>query len=174
VAEEVHRYVVATPATSAETAELLFRCFKRMHRLVDLELGEYGMSLSRSKILSELSQHGPLNQRTLATTLSLAPRTVTELIDTLERDGLVERRTDPDDRRARHISLTPAGEQARIQAVTIRGRIIERVLGPLSDEHRDAVFTAMQQVAMELDTIDADNADGGASGRFCGPELSTS
>ena len=145
-----------------------------MHRLVDLELGECGMSLSRSKILSELHQQGPLNQRTLATTFSLAPRTVTELIDTLERDGLVERRTDPDDRRARHISLTPAGEEARVQSVAIRGRIIERVMGPLSDEHLDAVFTALQHIAQELDRIDADNANGGGPGRFHGPKTPTS
>jgi DNA-binding MarR family transcriptional regulator len=169
VTSEDHGYAVATPATSAQTAELLFSCFKRMHRLVDLELGEHGMSLSRSKILSELHLQGPLNQRALATTFSLAPRTVTELIDTLERDGLVERRTDPDDRRARHISLTPAGEQARIQSVAIRGRIIQRVMGPLSDEHLDAVFTALQQVAKELDRIDAGSADGSGSGKQNGP-----
>jgi DNA-binding MarR family transcriptional regulator len=174
VAREVHGDVVGPPATSAQTAELLFSCFKRLHRLVDLELAECGLSLSRSKILSELHQQGPLNQRTLAATFSLAPRTMTELIDTLERDGLVERRTDPDDRRARRISLTPAGEQARITSVTIRGRIIERVMGPLSDERLDAVFTALQHVAEELDRIDADNANGGGPGRFCDPEIPTS
>jgi DNA-binding MarR family transcriptional regulator len=152
-----------------ETAELMFGCFKRLRRLVDLELSEQGMSLSRSKILSELSLNGPLNQRTLAATFSLAPRTVTEMVDTLERDGLVERRADPMDRRARHVHLTPAGEQARIQAVAVRERLIQQVLGPLSDQQRDALFTALQHVDSELDKIDAGNANDGVSEPFCPP-----
>ncbi len=79
----------------------MFGCFKRMRRLVDAELSECGLSLSRTKLLSELSNHGPVHQSSLATTFGLAARTVTELVDTLERDGLVERRADPNDRRAR-------------------------------------------------------------------------
>jgi len=147
----------------------MFGCFKRMRRLIDLELSEQGMSLSRSKILSEISRNGPQNQRSLATTFSLAPRTVTEMVDTLERDGLVERRADPGDRRARHVYLTPAGEQARIHAVAARERLVQQVLGPLSDQQRDALFTALQHVEIELDKIDAGDAKGGAFDPFCPP-----
>jgi DNA-binding MarR family transcriptional regulator len=141
----------------AETAELMFSCFKRMRRLVDSELGECGLSLSRSKLLSELGRNGSLQQSALAATFGLAPRTVTELVDTLERDGLVERRPDPTDRRARQVQLTPTGEQARARAIAIREQIIDRLLGGLSDEQLTGLRTTLHRIEAEIDKIDADH-----------------
>ena len=148
----------------------MFGVFKRLRRLVDAELSECGLSLSRTKILSELSRSGPLNQSSLATTFDLAPRTVTELVDTLERDGQVERRPDPSDRRARHIHLTPAGEQAQQQAAAIRERLITRVLGTLTDQQRLGLAGALQLIEVELDKIDADVGPvGGGTDIICAP-----
>ena len=156
---------MAESPSSVETAELMFGCFKRMRRLVDAELSECGLSLSRSKILSELRHNGPLNQSSLATTFDLAPRTVTELVDTLERDGLVERQPDPSDRRARHVHLTPAGEHAQKQAVAVREQLIGRVLGHLTDQQRAELAGALRVIEGELDRIDDENgAAGGGAG----------
>ena len=152
---------MAVTPSSVETAELMFGCFKRMRRLVDAELSECGLSLSRTKILSELRQNGPLNQSSLATIFDLAPRTMTELVDTLERDGLVERRPDPADRRARHVHLTPAGNRAQEQASAIRTRLIDSVLGSLTEEHRAGLAVALQLIEVELDKIDADSTSVG-------------
>jgi DNA-binding MarR family transcriptional regulator len=137
-----------------ETAELLLGCFKNMRRLVDAELSECGLSLSRARLLSELSTGGPQPQAALAVAFDLAPRTVTELIDSLERDGLVERRTDPGDRRARYVHLTPAGEDVRVQALAIRKRVIDRIMGPLTDKQRSNLFGALASMKVEIDKID--------------------
>jgi len=149
---------------STETAEMMFGCLKRMGRLIDAELSEVGLSLSRTKLLCELRNNGPLNQSALAVTFGLAPRTVTELVDTLERDGLVERRPDPGDRRARHVHLTPAGEQARARGMAIKKQLTDRVLGALSDEQRTSLSSTMHLILVEIDKIDADNTptDGNA------------
>jgi DNA-binding MarR family transcriptional regulator len=161
---------MAVTPSSVETAELMFGCFKRMRRLVDAELSECGLSLSRTKILSELSHNGPVNQSSLATTFDLAPRTMTELVDTLERDGLVERKPDPADRRARHVHLTPAGDQAQQQAAAVRKRLIDRVLGTLNDQQRDGLATALRLIEVEIDRIDADNGSvGGGTEVNCAP-----
>jgi DNA-binding MarR family transcriptional regulator len=157
---------VAIAPSPVETAELMFGCFKGMRRLVDAELSECGLSLSRTKLLSELSRNGPCQQSALATTFGLAPRTITELIDTLERDGLVERRTDPADRRARQVHLTAAGEQARERGAAIRERLIDRLLGTLSDRQRAGLTTAMLLIEAEIDKIDAGN---GSSDTICVP-----
>jgi DNA-binding MarR family transcriptional regulator len=155
---------VPTSPTSAETAELMFGCFKRMRRLVDAELSECGLTLSRSKLLSELGRNGAVSQSSLATTFGLAARTVTELVDTLERDGLVERRSDPGDRRVRQIHLTPAGEVARAQAVAIREQVINRALGSLSEQQHAALSGALRQIDLEIDRMVADNGTDEAAG----------
>lgn len=149
-----------------ETVELLFGCFKRMRRLVDAELSGCGLSLSRTKLLSELHRSGPLNQGALATVFGLAPRTVTELVDLLERDGLVERRTDPSDRRARQVHLTEAGERASEQAVATRQRVVDRALGGLNDAQRTDLAAALRLIEREIDSMDRElRSDGdGAAG----------
>ena len=123
---------------------------------VDSELGACGLSLSRSKLLSQLEREGPQQQGALASVFGLAPRTVTELIDTLERDGLVERRTDPADRRARQVHLTPAGEQARARGAHIRQQVLDRVMGALSDEQRSHFAEVIEVIGAEIDTIDGE------------------
>ena len=56
----------------------------------------------------------------LADDLSTTPRNITGLVDHLERDGLVERVPDPDDRRSVRARLTEAGK-VRIQAIWKEG-----------------------------------------------------
>jgi DNA-binding MarR family transcriptional regulator len=137
------------PQSSAfETAELLLMSVKRMCRLADTELGKHGLSLSRSKILGILAETGPQQQSTLAATFGLAPRTITELVDTLVRDGHVERHTDPADRRARQVHLTVAGRKVHDQAITTRTHLLEQVFGVLSE-------TQLRDLAAMLHQIDA-------------------
>jgi DNA-binding MarR family transcriptional regulator len=56
----------------------------------------------------------------LATELETSPRNITGLVDHLERDGLVERVPDPQDRRSLRARLTPAGKD-RIKSIWKEG-----------------------------------------------------
>jgi DNA-binding MarR family transcriptional regulator len=137
---------VQTKASSEEVAELMFTCMKRVRRLVDSALSEHGLSLSRAKLLGEVDGNGPCHQSTLATTFDLAPRTITELLDSLERDGLVARTADPADRRARQVSLTPAGRIAHERAVLTKAEVIEQIFGPLGDDRLLLLAAAFRQI----------------------------
>jgi DNA-binding MarR family transcriptional regulator len=161
---------MATAPSSLATAELMFGCFKRIRRVVDSELGAHGLSLSRAKLLSELVRGGPMQQGALAQAFGLAPRTVTELVDTLERDGLVERHTDPADRRARLVRLTPAGEEAQARGALIHQQVMDRALRGLSDEQHRQFSTVLHLIAAEVDRIDADRSSvGGVADGLCAP-----
>ena len=145
----------------------MFGCFKRLGRLLDGELADCGLSLARMKLLNELCGSGPQHQSVLATRFGLAPRTVTELVDGLERDGLVQRRTDPADRRARQVHLTAAGAQANARAVAVRERVMGRVLGSLGRDNRTELTAALRLIKAELDTIDGLGATGGVPSASC-------
>jgi DNA-binding MarR family transcriptional regulator len=129
-----------------EIAEQMVKCVKRLGRLIDGELSAHGLSLSRAKLLDALDRNGPSNQAALATTFDLAPRTVTELVDVLERDGLVERKTDPADRRARQVHLTAAGREAHRRALATRTALIERVFGPLGEDRLRELSSTLGQI----------------------------
>ncbi|PNU06809.1 MarR family winged helix-turn-helix transcriptional regulator [Novosphingobium guangzhouense] len=81
----------------------------RMHRVFNDRVRERGTSLAQLKLLMLLERAGPIRSTDIAEALGQAPRTVTEAVDALERDGLAMRTPDPTDRRAKQISLTPAG-----------------------------------------------------------------
>jgi DNA-binding MarR family transcriptional regulator len=117
-----------------DVAELMMHFVKRMKRLVDARLSGHGLTMSRIKVLGLLGYHGPSHQSEVATVFDLAPRTVTELVDGLERDGLVVRTLDPADRRARYVDLTPAGRDVLAIAQTARNEIVAEVFGSLEPD----------------------------------------
>src|SRR6476620_6682269 len=80
---------------------------------VESKLSEIGLSLAKLIALKALSDAGeslPLTQ--LAERLSCVKSNITQLVDRLEADGLVNRAGDPNDRRSRLAVLTDAGRAA--------------------------------------------------------------
>jgi DNA-binding MarR family transcriptional regulator len=113
-------------------ADTLRDFYLRSHRMIDRLMTAQGASYARTKILVHIGREQPLRSIDIASSFGYAPRTVTEAIDGLERDGLVRRDPDPEDRRAKRISLTPSGTVAVEAAEAIRLRYIENVFGVLT------------------------------------------
>jgi DNA-binding MarR family transcriptional regulator len=82
-----------------------------------------GLSSGRLGVLFQLMRGGDTPLGDLAVSLDSTPRNITGLVDHLERDGLVERVPDPEDRRSIRARLTEAG-RARITGIWKEG--IER------------------------------------------------
>src|SRR6267378_1958467 len=76
---------------------------------LEVRLSDVGLSLAKLAALHQLTAAGesiPLGQ--LAERLACVKSNVTQLVDRLEADGLVNRTSDPNDRRSRLAVLTPA------------------------------------------------------------------
>lgn len=102
------------------------------HRLQRLLEGR--MTASRLHALVVLDVHGPQAAGDLARTLGVTPATVTGLVDAMVRDGLAERRPDPDDGRARVVHATGAGSAAWREAVLGPTAVDDDILRRLSDD----------------------------------------
>jgi DNA-binding MarR family transcriptional regulator len=74
--------------------------------------GGDGVTLPRLKVLFILHDLGPQKMSVLARDAKVAPRTLTTLVDALEREGLARRIPHSVDRRATIIEMTPAGMKA--------------------------------------------------------------
>ncbi len=81
---------------------------------------KHGLSEGRLGVLFRLYRCGPIPLGDLATDLGSTPRNITGLVDHLERDGLVERVPDSEDRRSVHAKLTEAG-RTRIESIWQEG-----------------------------------------------------
>src|SRR5215208_5785490 len=88
----------------ATSAKVLSRAFER-------ELAEAGGSQPVWLILLALKQQRWRTQQDLAAAVGIEGPTLTHHLDGLQRDGLIERTRDPDDRRAVRVELTAEGER---------------------------------------------------------------
>ncbi|MBV8909817.1 MAG: MarR family transcriptional regulator [Gammaproteobacteria bacterium] len=110
------RSITATTAQGSDSEPLeTLAALKLASKRVQDELRHWteghGLSESRLRLLVVL-YHSPEHRRALgelAELLDVVPRTVTDLIDVLERDGWITRVPDPADRRSVHAQLTETG-----------------------------------------------------------------
>ena len=68
-----------------------------------------GLTLPQCRVLVQLSMREGVSQAELAELADLEPMTLVRVLDRMEADGWVKRRSDPSDRRARCLYLTAAG-----------------------------------------------------------------
>jgi DNA-binding MarR family transcriptional regulator len=136
--------------SALEVGQAYLELYHQLYRLVDKTMSSAGLSLARSKVLMRLGDHGPMNQATLAGLLGFAPRSVTEAVDALERDGMVTRTEDKADRRARIVALTPAGRDALAAAHVARGKAMDEIFGSLSTRERATLVALLTTIRENL------------------------
>jgi DNA-binding MarR family transcriptional regulator len=106
-----HEATQAALPDGAEVADAMadfFSAFRRWRRALIGDASTY----ARMRLLCELHRDGPQRMADLASALDVTPRNVTTLVDGLEREGLVQRRPHPTDRRATVIELTASADGA--------------------------------------------------------------
>ena len=98
-------------------------------------LAKSGESLDQQshQTLRHLLAWGPMRPTALAEILGTGASHVSKIVRRLESDGLVERSTDPSDRRATLISLTEAGDTAARGVYALGDRMVEEILEDWSD-----------------------------------------
>ena len=126
--------------TPEQIGERYLAVHHRMFRAVNEEMSGCGLSMARTKVLMRLHEQGPTRQSVLATDLGLAPHSITDIVDALERQGLAERRPDATDRRAKLVAITDAGEGCLGVANSTRERLLRQIFGALSQQDRASML----------------------------------
>ncbi len=101
-------------------------------------------------MLIAVSESDAPSQLTLATQLTIDKTQMTTLLDRLQAEGLVERRPDPADRRARLIGITTRGRRRLEQARSLLATVEDQLLSPLPADQRTAFRRMMSQIAIGL------------------------
>lgn len=104
-----------------ETVQKLLRAFMQFRKKGWHDKKIAGYNPSEFKVLATI-KHGANDQETemkvseISKILKVTSPTVTQIVNTLEKDGLIERTIDPDDRRAVKIKLTSKGTDVTLEA----------------------------------------------------------
>lgn len=91
-------------------------------------------------------RHGVMRLSELSEHLHIAARSTTEVADGLQERGLVERRPDPDDRRATLLTLTPSGTRVSGAISAARDAEAERFFGTLSETERTRLAALLRKL----------------------------
>ena len=123
------------------------RVHERLLRLAGVRLDRAGATL-----LFKLSARGEsLRVTDLAETLGVDTPTVTRKVQQLERDGMVVRQSDPEDRRASRIRLTPAGRRTIERVRRARRAWLDRLLQGWDDDDLSDLADLLSRFAENLD-----------------------
>jgi len=123
---------------------------RKMRNLFDVRVRGQSLTVSRARALLRIASGHAINQRELAADLAIETATLVRVIDTLEDQGLIERRDVAGDRRAKQVVLTEEG--ARVAATlneTVDG-ICREVLSGISSDDMQAVFNIVQTMSANI------------------------
>jgi DNA-binding MarR family transcriptional regulator len=114
------------------------------------ETKAFDMTPVQYSLLVAVGECPSIDATRLSELIDIDRATIGNVVDRLERRGLLVRSADADDRRAKKISLTKAGRKL-IEAVNkIRGKIGERILAPLDATER-ATFLRLVAKLVRID-----------------------
>ena len=131
----------ASPQPSAsEVIMTLIATSHRLRRVLNTRLsrqpGVIGLSGPRLRLLLAVEEAGQVRMGDLAEDLGVTARTITTLVDALEREGLLVRLPDATDRRATLLALTEKARTQFEQVRRIQMDLGEELLAPLDQEQR--------------------------------------
>ncbi len=99
-------------------------------------------------VLLSLWDEDGLKANELGKRAGLEPSTMTGLLDRMERDGLVKREPDPNDRRAHRIHLTQEGVDAEVPATKIVSNTLERIFSTLDEKDIETTKNVLRTVLL--------------------------
>lgn len=126
----------------------LARLRTHLSREIDEVLSAHRLNSSTFDVLATLRRSGEpfrLSPSDLMATMMVTSGTMTNRIDQLEKQGLVERLSNPYDRRGLLVALTPKGRALVDEAVTAHVANQERLMAPLTVEERQALDTLLRR-----------------------------
>ena len=136
--------------SAGEPGETLADAFRAVSRQLRHQtqqaLAPWDVTPSQARALGVLTRHGPVRLGTLSEHLRIAPRSATEVVDTLADAGLVERRPDPADRRATLVALTARGTEVTAAISSARAAEADDFFARLDEADRAALSRILQRL----------------------------
>jgi DNA-binding MarR family transcriptional regulator len=130
------------------SAFLLARLGRVAARRLNDELAATGLKPPETAVLIVLRDLGPLSQQALGRHLHVDPSNLVASLNSLESEGLLERRRDPDDRRRHIVEITKQGRK-RLPACDDSVDSLEvQLFGGLTEQDRDQLNRILTRILL--------------------------
>lgn len=126
----------------------MLSCTSLIERRTRRQLREtFGITLPRFDLLAQLHRAPEgLTMGELSRRMMVSNGNVTGLTERLVREGLVERRPSPQDRRVQLVRLTPAGERALVAMLPVHHAWVQEVFAVLDRQEMRTLLALLDKV----------------------------
>jgi DNA-binding MarR family transcriptional regulator len=127
---------------------------RRIHRMLDETLAEFGLDMGDYKVLNHLSQLGPPHRSTpgrLAKRMDLSSGTMTSRLDRMEEAGLIRRLPDPDDRRSVVVETTDHGRETILRAIGVQAEKEALFAAALDPGEKEQLNGLLRKLMLEFE-----------------------
>ena len=155
--EEAKRFP-GLDASACYTYLQLLRTGDELLALDEQVLNSYGTRHGRFNLMMMLLKYsdGEATPAGLAEKTGVTRATISGLLDGLEKDGLVERRPDPADRRLIRVHLTAAGHDFLDKIRPGYCRWLSSIVEPLDEEERQQLVMLLEKIRTRLSELELD------------------
>jgi MarR family transcriptional regulator, transcriptional regulator for hemolysin len=129
-----------TQPVNREIAFTIMDVARLLKTYADQRARQFGISRAQWAVLLRIDRTEGLKQSELAEMLDLQPISLTRLLDRLAENGLIERRSDPNDRRANRLYLKPAAKPLLGRLSELGADMMETVLEGLDAKALDRLL----------------------------------
>jgi DNA-binding MarR family transcriptional regulator len=130
---------------------LLKNTWQKLSRYYNQRLAEYDLTVPKALLLLEIAPDTGKNPKALIKELAIENSSMTGLLDRLEKQGLVERRPDPHDRRGVLIFLTPLGIRARKTIKTLVEELDHKIHETVDTDDIKTLRRVMAVISKQID-----------------------
>ena len=148
-----------SPESRQSIGFLLGDVSRLLRRRFDRRVQPLGLTQAQWRALLHLAADEGMKQAELAARLDVTPITLGRLIDRMQAADWIERRNDPDDRRAVRLYLSPKAQPILIEMRRRAAETLEEALHGLSPDARDDLRDALLRMKQNLATAETAGQD---------------
>ncbi|MCX4744472.1 MarR family transcriptional regulator [Kitasatospora sp. NBC_01287] len=154
---QIQRYGLATDPQAVLVAVRLMAAGARLGQASEVHFGRFGLSTGRYRLLADLEDHGgEKSPSRLAAGLGVSRATVTGLVDGLEREGLVARRSSREDGRGTVVVLTARGAERLREMAPEHFERLQAMVGALSVAERGVFLELLGRIVRGVGALTAE------------------
>jgi DNA-binding MarR family transcriptional regulator len=139
------------PDAEPRVSYVVARLERALRYAINERVSEHGLTTLQYTTLSILGRRrGGLSNAQLARRAYMTPQSMSEVIEALERAGLIERAPHPNHRRVLPATLTPKGRRVLAACEAAVGKMEEEMMGGLTAEERASLLDSLKECVRSL------------------------
>jgi DNA-binding MarR family transcriptional regulator len=140
---------------------LLKEVSRRYVNRFEVRAAEIPLNLAQAKALVRLEKNEGVSQARLAELAEVDPMTMVRILDRMEAEGLLERRADPADRRARCLYLTAKARPILNEIWRLSEEIRAEIFAGVSQQERERFMVVLERLYANISELEGKPSDPG-------------